>query len=66
MIAATKNNIIHMSWENGFKKADQDIALSSIALMKISGFDSPMAGSKSSAWPLSGVWVALKNKRIWK
>ena len=49
-----------MSPENGFKKADQDIALSSIDLMKISGFDSPMAGNKSSAWPLSGVWVALK------
>ena len=55
MIAATKTNIIHMSRENGFKKADQDIALSSIALMKISGFDIPMTGSKSSAWPLSGV-----------
>ena len=55
MIAATKTNIIHMSRENGFKKADQDIAISSIDLMKISGLDSPMAGSKSSAWPLSGV-----------
>ena len=55
MIAATKTNIIHMSRENGFKNADQDIAISSIDLMKISGFDSPMAGSKSSACPLSGV-----------
>ena len=55
MTAATKTNIIHMSPENGFKKADQDIAMSSIDLMKISGFDSPIAGSRSSAWPLSGV-----------